>query len=155
MKKIYDYTFIDNSGKEISMSEFKNKTILIVNVASKCGLTGQYEELEALNKKLFNKDFIIIGFPCNQFNNQEPGTDFEIAEFCKNNYDVTFKIASKIEVNGPDAHPIYKYLRGIAKNNENISWNFEKFIITKDEKIYNFDPTKKVSDFEQIIIESL
>jgi glutathione peroxidase len=152
---IYDYSFIDNSGKEVQMSSFKDKTILIVNVASKCGLTEQYQELEALNKKLSGKDFVLIGFPCNQFANQEPGSNEEIAEFCKTNFDVTFTLASKIDVNGDGSHPIYKYLKEVSKNGEDIAWNFEKFIILKNGNVYNFDPQKRVADFESVIVESL
>lgn len=149
---IYDFNFINNKGE---ISKAKAKTILIVNVASKCGLTEQYQELEYLNKKLLGKDFEIIGFPCNQFANQEPGTDEEIANFCKTNFDVTFQLSSKIDVNGENAHPIYKYLRSVAKNEEEISWNFEKFIVLSNGSILNFDPQKRVADFENIILESI
>jgi glutathione peroxidase len=131
---IYDFRAKDINGKEQSLKAYKGKVVLIVNVASKCGLTKQYDGLEALYKKYKDKGLVILGFPCNQFMGQEPGTEEEIAEFCSVNYGVTFPLFSKIEVNGVNAHPLYKYLKtqlhGKAKDAA-IEWNFAKFLIDK------------------------
>jgi len=147
---IYNYEFKDNAGNTISMSDYKNKNVLIVNTASRCGFTKQYEALEKLNQKNFS-DFEIIAFPCNQFGQQEPGTDAEIAEFCSSNYGVTFKIASKVDVNGYDAHPIYKYLKSAAKNNMDIGWNFEKFFVDKNGNVTNYNPDFDPMNFVEIL----
>jgi glutathione peroxidase len=112
------------------MADFKGKTLLVVNVASKCGYTKQYTPLEALYKKYKDQGFIILGFPCNQFANQEPGTNEEIQAFCQLNYGVTFPIMSKIEVNGAGTHPLYAYLKD-ATGGDPIRWNFNKFLIDK------------------------
>ena len=135
---IYSYTFIDNLGNEVSMSDFKGKDILIVNTASRCGFTKQYAQLQELHLDTDNLE--VIAFPCNQFGNQEPGSDSEIKDFCETNHSVTFKIASKVEVNGESQHPIFKYLKDIAKGGQNIGWNFEKFLIHSDGQIENFNP---------------
>ncbi|HVZ79265.1 MAG TPA: glutathione peroxidase [bacterium] len=122
-------------GKEIALSQYRGKALLIVNVASRCGFTPQYEGLEALYKKYKDRGFEILGFPCNQFGSQEPGTETEIKQFCDLNYGVTFPLFAKIDVNGPNAHPLYKYLTsekpGIL-GTEAIKWNFTKFLIGKD-----------------------
>jgi glutathione peroxidase len=148
---IYDYSFINNAGETVEMSQFRDKVILIVNVASKCGLTSQYAALESLYKKYKEKGLEIIGFPCNQFAGQEPGSDEEIKDFCQTNFDVTFTLASKIDVNGEDAHPIYKYLKNISTDNADIRWNFEKFLIFKNEAVRNFDPQVAPEELEKII----
>lgn len=127
---IYDFTVEDSQGKSVSMAEYKNKTLLIVNVASKCGYTKQYEPLEELYKKYKDQDFLILGFPSNQFMNQEPGTNEEIQEFCRLNYGVTFPVLAKIEVNGDQAHPLYKYMKE-QTGGAAIKWNFNKFLIDK------------------------
>jgi glutathione peroxidase len=152
---IYDYDYTDNSGKFVEMSDFKNKVVLIVNVASQCGLTPQYAGIENLYKKFKDLGFEVIGFPCNQFGLQEPGSDEEIKSFCETNFGVTFKLASKVHVNGQSAHPIYKYLKSVSKNDEDISWNFEKFLILKDGSIKNFDPHTSPESLESIIQDSL
>lgn len=152
---IYDYNFINNENEIIEMSSFKEKTILIVNVASNCGFTKNYEELQSLYQD-FNKNGLeIIGFPCNQFGEQEPGTDEEIKNFCQINYGVTFPISKKIEVNGENAHPIYKFLKNKIKNNNDIGWNFEKFLILKNGEILNFSPNIWPHDFLDIIKKDL
>ncbi|GEQ67650.1 hypothetical protein JCM33374_g1315 [Metschnikowia sp. JCM 33374] len=124
----------DAKGKEFSFADLKGKVVLIVNVASKCGFTPQYKELEELNKKYAEKDVQIIGFPCNQFGSQEPGSSDEIASFCSLNYGVTFPVLGKVEVNGDNADPVYKFLKsqksGLLGLNR-IKWNFEKFLINK------------------------
>jgi glutathione peroxidase len=129
---VYDYSFTDNNGNNVDLSNFKDKLLLIVNVASKCGFTLQYKGLQDLHKKYADKGLVVIGFPCNQFGGQEPGTDAEIKEFCQTNYGVEFIIAEKVEVNGPDAHPLFKYLVDRADFNV-IPWNFTKFLVNEDE----------------------
>ena len=111
MADIYNIDVKDSANSNISMSEFAGKTLLIVNVASKCGLTPQYEGLQKLYDDYKDRDFVVLGFPCNQFGGQEPGSDQEIGKFCDINYSVTFPIFSKIKVNGPEAHPLFKLLK--------------------------------------------
>ena len=135
---IYDFKVKNITGQEVSMSEYKGKVILIVNVASKCGFTPQYKGLEELYQKYKDKGFLILGFPCNQFGSQEPGTNAEIKEFCSSNYNVTFPLFDKIEVNGDNVHPLYKYLKSQAKGmlgTESIKWNFTKFLVDKNGKV--------------------
>jgi len=131
-------------NKEIDMENYKGKVVLVVNTASKCGLTPQYEGLEKLYKDYKDRELVILGFPCNQFGKQEPGGAKEIAEGCLINYGVTFPMFSKIEVNGDNAHPIYKYLKSELKGTfgNRIKWNFTKFLIDKDGTPYKrFSPT--------------
>ena len=167
MNKIYDFKALTSRGKELDFAQFEGKVLLIVNTASKCGFTPQFAGLEALNQKYKDKGLVVIGFPCNQFAQQDPGTDSEISEFCQVNYGVTFQIMKKIDVNGPDAHPIFKWLYGkkpfagfgdseTAKfmdgmlkksnpdyaQNPDIKWNFTKFLISKDgTTVERFEPT--------------
>ncbi len=157
MADIYNFKVNTLKGKEISLSEYKNKVILIVNTASKCGLTEQYKGLEELYKKYKSKDFVVIGFPCNQFGNQEPGNSKEIEGGCLINYGVTFPMMEKIEVNGNNENPLYTYLKqqlpGVLTNS--IKWNFTKFLIDKNGKpVKRFKPTTKPERLEQDI-ESL
>jgi len=144
MNNIYDIHIKDSSNKEVSMSKFEGKTLLIVNVASKCGLTPQYKGLQSLYEEYKDRNFIVLGFPCNQFGGQEPGTNSEINNFCEINYSVTFPIFSKIKVNGPDSHPLFKLLKndkpGIFRT-ESIKWNFTKFLVNSSGKIIDrFSP---------------
>jgi glutathione peroxidase len=138
MVDIYNIDVKDSANSDISMSEFTGKTLLIVNVASKCGLTPQYKGLQKIYDDYKDRNFVVLGFPCNQFGGQEPGTDQEIGEFCDINYSVTFPIFSKIKVNGPEAHPLFKLLKsdkpGIFRT-QSIKWNFTKFLINKNGKI--------------------
>tara|TARA_B100000424_G_C22770034_1_gene414681 strand:+ start:267 stop:746 length:480 start_codon:yes stop_codon:yes gene_type:complete len=138
MGNIYDICVQDSHGDEVKMSEFKNKTLLIVNVASKCGLTPQYVGLQKIFDEFKDRNFLVLGFPCNQFGGQEPGSNQEISEFCEINYSVTFPIFSKIKVNGPEAHPLFKLLKqdkpGIFRT-QSIKWNFTKFLINNSGKI--------------------
>ena len=138
MVDIYNIDVKDSANSDISMSEFTGKTLLIVNVASKCGLTPQYEGLQKIYDDYKDRNFVVLGFPCNQFGGQEPGTDQEIGEFCDINYSVTFPIFSKIKVNGPEAHPLFRLLKsdkpGIFRT-QSIKWNFTKFLINKNGKI--------------------
>jgi glutathione peroxidase len=134
MDTIYQFSAKSLQGKEISMESYRGKTILVVNTASKCGLTPQYEGLEKLYQKYGDKGLVILGFPCNQFANQEPGTEKDITENCLVNYGVSFPMFSKIDVNGSNAHPIYKYLKGKLTGflGSKIKWNFTKFLINAE-----------------------
>ena len=142
----YDFKATSLQGKEVSMESYKGKVVLVVNTASKCGLTPQYEGLEQLYKEYKDKGLVILGFPCNQFANQEPGGEKEISEGCLINYGVSFPMFSKIDVNGPDAHPIYKYLKKELKGfpGSEIKWNFGKFLLDKQGTPYKrFSPITK------------
>jgi glutathione peroxidase len=128
-----EVTTID--GERMPLSRYKGQTLLIVNVASRCGYTPQYAGLEALYRKYRDRGFAVLGFPCDQFGHQEPGTDQDIRQFCSANYGVTFPMFSKIDVNGRDAHPLYRYLRSQKKGmfgRSAIAWNFTKFLVTRD-----------------------
>lgn len=114
MATIYDFKALASNGKEIDFADFKGKVLLIINTASKCGFTPQFDGLEALNEKYRDRGLVCIGFPCNQFKEQDPGSDGEIEEFCRLNYGVTFQIMKKIDVNGPEAHPVFEYLKTVA-----------------------------------------
>jgi glutathione peroxidase-family protein len=138
---IYDLSLTDNFGNEIKLNNFKGKNILIVNTASHCGYTTQYADLQ----KIQNENTVVIGFPCNQFGNQEPGTDQEIKDFCTTNYGVTFTISKKVDVNGPNAHPIYKYCKEVT-GRADIGWNFEKFLISTDGSITHYPSSYQVSE---------
>ena len=131
---IYDYDVLDAKGKEHSLGEYKGKVVLIVNTASQCGNTPQYKGLQELYARLKGQGLEILGFPCDQFGHQEPGTNEEIQAFCETNYGVTFPVFSKIEVNGENAHPLYRYLtsqREGAKGSA-IEWNFAKFLVDRN-----------------------
>jgi glutathione peroxidase len=141
---LYDIPLKTLSGEEASLAEHKGKALLLVNVASKCGLTPQYEGLEALHERYAGRGFAVLGFPCNQFLGQEPGTNEEIAEFCSSTYGVTFPLFDKIDVNGPERHPLYAELteqedaEGAAGD---ITWNFEKFLVSPEgEVVARFRP---------------
>jgi glutathione peroxidase len=154
----YQFSARSLQGKEISMESYKGKVILVVNTASKCGLTPQYEGLENLYQKYKDKGLVILGFPCNQFGNQEPGTEKEISEGCLINYGVSFQMFSKIDVNGENAHPIYKYLKDSLPGfiGKKIKWNFAKFLIDRSGKpVKRFSPTtvpdKLEKDIEKLL----
>ncbi|URZ07022.1 glutathione peroxidase [Clostridium felsineum] len=154
----FDFTAKKMNGEEVKMEDYKGKAILVVNTASKCGLTPQFEELEQLYKEYKDKGLEILGFPCNQFANQDPGTNEEVHQFCKLNYGVTFTMFEKIDVNGDNAHPIYKYLTKEAKGllNNKIKWNFTKFLIdTKGDVFKRYAPTvaplKIKKDIEKLL----
>ena len=143
---IYDYKAATIEGDTLDFSTLKGKKILIVNTASKCGLTPQYEELEKLNKKYKDQNLVIIGFPANNFMSQEPGTNNEIAEFCSKNYGVSFQMMAKISVNGDDISPIYEFLTQKEKNgveDSKVKWNFHKYLIDENGKLVkNISPNK-------------
>jgi len=136
--KIYDFTVTTIEGKKRSLLDYKGKVLLIVNVASKCGFTPQYEGLETLYERYHDKGLEVLGFPCNQFREQEPKSEKEILRFCTLNYGVKFDMFSKIDVNGEGAHPLYKYLKKEKSGflgTESIKWNFTKFLVDRDGKV--------------------
>ena len=142
---IYDFKAIARDGSEVSLSDYAGKVLLIVNTATGCGFTPHYEPLEAMYAEYRDQGFEILDFPCNQFANQAPGTDEEIQHFCKARYNVTFKTFKKIKVNGPDAAPIYKWLKEQKKGklNSNIKWNFTKFLIDREGNVVaRYAPTE-------------
>jgi len=156
---IYDFAVSDIHGKQRKLGEFKGKVLLIVNVASKCGFTPQYKGLEALYEKLHKRGLEVLGFPCNQFGAQEPGTAAEIESFCEMNYGVTFPLFAKIDVNGKDAAPVYKYLKkerpGLL-GSEAIKWNFTKFLVDRNGKVIerygsNVEPEALAPDVEKLL----
>jgi glutathione peroxidase len=135
MASIYDFNAKTIDGAEQKLDAYRGKTMLIVNVASKCGFTPQYEGLEALYRKFEGQGLVVLGFPCDQFGHQEPGNEAEIKNFCSLNYEVSFPMFAKIDVNGAGTHPLYKYLKHEAKGllgSEAIKWNFTKFLVDKD-----------------------
>ena len=166
MAKIYDFKALSNKGAEVDFAQFEGNVLMIVNTASKCGFTPQYDGLEALYQKYKDQGLVIIGFPCDQFAHQEPGSDEEIAEFCRLNHGVTFPLMGKIEVNGANAHPVFVYLKenaqpeesnglkakatallfkaiskSVEKDND-IKWNFTKFLVNRDGTVIKrFEPT--------------
>ena len=150
----YQFTATSLQDKEISMETYRGKTILVVNTASKCGLTPQYEGLENLYQKYKDRGLVILGFPCNQFANQEPGDNQSIADNCLLNYGVTFPMFSKIDVNGKNAHPIYKYLKSELSGwfGSKIKWNFTKFLIDeKGNPIKRFSPIIKPEKIDKYL----
>jgi glutathione peroxidase len=182
MKTVYEFSVKDRKGKEVSLKEYANEVLLIVNTATRCGFTPQYEELEALYKKHHSEGFEILDFPCNQFGQQAPGRDEEIHEFCKLNYGTEFPRFKKVKVNGADADPLFKFLqeqKGFAgwdesnsltpildkmlseadpdyKQKADIKWNFTKFLINKKGQVVaRFEPTTAISEIEKQIIEIL
>jgi glutathione peroxidase len=155
---VYDYSAKTLDGQDVNLADYRGQVLLIVNTASKCGFTPQYEGLEALYKARKDRGFTVLAFPCNQFGAQEPGNAEEIANFCSLTYDVTFPVMSKIDVNGADAHPLYRFLKKEQKGvlgTEAIKWNFTKFLIGKDgEVVERFAPTVKPEDLE-VAVEAL
>jgi glutathione peroxidase len=159
MSNIYNQVVKKSDMTETTLEEFKNKVLLIVNVASACGLTYQYEGLQSLHNKYKESGLEILGFPCNQFGAQEPGTNEEIQFFCTEKYDVSFNVFNKIDVNGKDADPFYNFLKnerpGIM-GTKNIKWNFSKFLVNKNgEVIKRYGPTTKPESIESDIIKLL
>lgn len=158
---IYDFSAANIAGKLVELADFKGKVVLIVNTASKCGFTPQFAGLESLYEKYKDKNFVILGFPCNQFGAQEPGSANEIQEFCQLNYGVKFPMFGKIDVNGANAHPLYKFLTSTKPGilgTEGIKWNFTKFLIDKNgEPVKRYASTTKpediVGDIEKLLAE--
>jgi len=154
----YDFKAKTLKGKEVALEEFKGKTVLVVNTASQCGLTPQFEGLEKLYEKYKDQGLVVLGFPCNQFANQEPGDEKSISEGCVMNYGVTFPMFSKVDVNGSTAHPLFKYLKsklgGILGSN--IKWNFTKFLIdAQGRPVKRFAPITKPEALEKDIVKLL
>jgi len=174
MATIYDFKALNNKGAEVDLGQYKGNVLLIVNTASKCGFTPQYDGLEALYQKYKDQGLVIIGFPCDQFAHQEPGSDEEIAEFCRLNHGVTFPLMKKIDVNGKNADPIFEFLKAQAPTEEykglkakasaalfktisksvekesDIKWNFTKFLISRDGSVIKrFPPTTTPEEMEQ------
>ncbi|KHL18488.1 glutathione peroxidase [Mumia flava] len=137
MTSAYDFSAVDIDGNERSLSEFQGKAVLVVNTASKCGFTPQYEGLEELHRKYAEEGLVVLGFPCDQFGHQEPGDAEEIKSFCSLTYDVTFPMFAKIDVNGKDAHPLYQWLRSERTGvlGDRIKWNFTKFLLDSDGQV--------------------
>jgi glutathione peroxidase len=153
-KTIYDYEVETIDGETVSLSEFKGKKVMIVNTASKCGFTPQYEQLQALYEKYGGDDFVILGFPSNDFMKQEPGSDKEIAAFCEKNYGVTFPMMSKVVVKGDDMNPLYEYLTTKSLNGHSdskVKWNFQKYLIGTDGKLEQIYYSKTVPTDNAII----
>jgi glutathione peroxidase len=154
---VYEYPINTLTGEPSSLGAFKGKAVLAVNVASKCGLTPQYEGLEKLQHTYGERGFTVVGFPCNQFGGQEPGTAEEIQTFCSTSYGVTFPMMEKIEVNGEDRHPIYNELTKVADNegtDGDIRWNFEKFLISPNgEIVARFSPM--VTPEDPMLVEAI
>lgn len=156
---IYGFEATNINGKTIPLEEFKGKVMLIVNTASKCGFTPQFGGLEELHKSYAGKGLAVLGFPCNQFGSQDPGADGEIEQFCQLNYGVSFPMMSKVDVNGPAAHPLYKWLSAEAPGllgSKSIKWNFTKFLVGKNgEVIRRYAPTDKPADLAKDIEAAL
>jgi glutathione peroxidase len=159
MTSIYDFSAEGIDGKPRKLADYAGRVLLIVNTASRCGFTPQYKGLEEIYRRFKDRGFAVLGFPCNQFGAQEPGPESEIAEFCELNYGVSFPLFAKIDVNGPGAHPLYKYLTSARPGllgSEAIKWNFTKFLVGKDGRaIARYAPTTKpedlVADIEQAL----
>ena len=156
--KLYDFNVRNMNGQEISMKEYKGKVLLVVNTASKCGLTPQFKDLEKIYQEYKSRGFEILGFPCNQFANQDSGSNEEIHEFCKLNYGVSFNMFEKIDVNGENANHLYKYLKNEAKGllSKEIKWNFTKFLIDDNGHVIKryaptVSPLKIKKDIEKLL----
>lgn len=150
----YDFTVEDIEGNKFNFADLKGKKVLVVNTASKCGLTPQYELLQKLYDTYGGDDFVIIGFPANNFNDQEPGSNEEIAVFCQKNYGVTFPVMSKISVKGADMHPVYQWLTQKSKNgvlDSEVGWNFQKYMIDEKGKLVDMAEPKVKPDDEKIV----
>ena len=159
MTQVYDFSAKTIDGDDQSLAAYKGKTMLIVNVASKCGFTPQYKGLEDLYEKFRDRGLVVLGFPCDQFGHQEPGDEEEIKNFCSLNYDVQFPLFAKINVNGTQTHPLYKYLKSEAKGllgSEAIKWNFTKFLVDKDGKVVRrYAPTDTPQGIEKDVAAAL
>jgi len=157
-QSFYDFSAKSITGKDISMSDYKGKVVVVVNVASKCGFTPQYEGLQELYQNHKEEGLVILGFPSNQFANQEPGSNEDIADFCTLNYGVTFPMFSKIDVNGKDAHPLYQFMKSQQSGfpGDAIKWNFTKFLIDKEGNVVErFASTTKPESMEKDILRLL
>ncbi len=153
-QSFYDFKVKDIEGNDFDLSSLKGKKVLVVNTASKCGNTPQYEQLQGLYEKYGDKKFVVIGFPANNFGKQEPGTNADIEEFCTKNYGVTFPMMSKISVKGEDMNPLYKWLTSKNENgvlDSEVSWNFQKYLIDEKGNLVKMIPPKVKPDDEQVV----
>ncbi len=153
-KTLYDFTVETIAGEEFPLSKLKGKKVMVVNTASKCGLTPQYEILEKLYRQYKGRNFIIIGFPANNFMNQEPGSNAEIMDFCTQNYGVSFPMMSKISVKGSDIHPLYKWLTKKSENgvvDADVTWNFQKFLIDEEGHVVKSISPREKPDSDEIV----
>jgi glutathione peroxidase len=148
---IHEFKMKDIEGKEVELSEYKGKVLLVVNVASECGATPQYKQLQALQDKYSEKGLVVVGVPCNQFGGQEPGTEKDIQKFCTDKYKVTFPMMSKVDVNGEKQAPLYKFLKTHAESKDDVKWNFEKFVISKDGSVVGRFGTKTKPDADEVV----
>lgn len=155
MSRFYELQPRNGKGEVFLFKQLEGKVVLIVNVASKCGFTPQYDELEELYKNYKDRGLVILGFPCNQFGHQEPGSDVQIAQFCQLNYGVSFPIMKKVDVNGPDSDPVYEFLKSQKAGNlgfRGIKWNFEKFLVDRQGKVFErWDSLTKPSSLGPVI----
>jgi glutathione peroxidase len=159
MSTVYEFSATTIDGKPRSLSDYRGKVLLVVNTASKCGFTPQYKGLEAIYRQFNERGFAVLGFPCNQFGEQEPGEDATIAEFCERNFGVSFPLFAKVDVNGADAHPLFKHLTSEKKGllgSTAIKWNFTKFLIGKDGRVIErYAPTTAPEDLIKDIEKAL
>jgi len=161
MATVYDFTADSLGGTSVNLADYRGKVLLIVNTASKCGFTPQYKGLEAVYQQFRDKGVEVLGFPCNQFGAQEPGSEEEIGAFCEKNFGVTFPLFAKIDVNGSNAHPLYKHLKNEAPGlmgTEAIKWNFTKFLVKKDGTVYKryapqTAPQDLMADIEKLLAQ--
>jgi glutathione peroxidase len=159
MTNVHQFKVVTSSGESLDLAQFRDKVLLIVNTASQCGFTPQYQELEQLHQQFHHKGLVILAFPCNQFGGQEPASNQEIQQFCQLNFGVSFPVLAKVQVNGPDADPLFEYLkdqaRGLMKTRA-IKWNFTKFLVNKHGLVVKrYAPRTKPSQFAQAIAEEL
>lgn len=148
---IHGFTVKSLDGKEVDLAKYKGKVLLVVNVASRCGATPQYKNLQGLHDKFGDKGLVVMGFPCNQFGSQEPGTNADIKEFCSVRYAVKFPMFDKIEVNGPKQAELYSFLKSDADDHSDIGWNFEKFVVGKDGKVAARFSTRTKPDAPEVL----
>jgi glutathione peroxidase len=152
--EFHDLSFVNNKGETVSMADYTGKAVLVVNTASKCGFTPQYEGLQELHEELAPLGLVVLGFPCDQFMHQEPGDDEQIEQFCSMNYGVTFPLSTKIDVNGPRTHPVFAYLKEKTKGvlGSSIKWNFTKFLVAPDGSVVKrYAPKTAPADIKQDI----
>ncbi len=158
-QSLFDFSADDISGQTVSLEDYREHVVLVVNTASKCGFTPQYQGLEELHQEFGDKGLAVLGFPCNQFGNQEPGSNDDVAQFCEINYGVTFPMFAKVDVNGNDAHPLFQWLKKQTPGllgSEGVKWNFTKFLVDKDgQPVKRFAPTTKPEELRDRIAKML
>jgi glutathione peroxidase len=158
MTTTYDFSATDIKGKKTKLSKYEGKTLLIVNTASQCGFTPQYKGLQALHEKYADDGLVVLGFPCNQFGEQEPGTEKDIESFCELNFGVTFPLFAKVDVNGENTDPLFAHLKKAAPGllgSEGVKWNFTKFLVTPDDKVKRYAPTDEPASMSKDIEKAL